>query len=211
MVFVADEIPPELKRIVEFLNQQMDPAEVLAVEIKQYVGPNLRTLVPRVIGQTAEAQQKKGVTGAGTGRQWNESSFFEELATRHGNTEVATARKILDWAKVKMPEIWWGKGKQSGSFIPVLAHNGTRYQVFGVWTYAVFEFRFQYMKSEPPFNEEAKRLEALRRYSQALGVSLPEDYIHRRQSVPLSSLKDEATLQRFLAVLDWVVQEIKSM
>ena len=33
--FVADEIPSELRRIVEFLNQQMDPAEVLAVEIKQ--------------------------------------------------------------------------------------------------------------------------------------------------------------------------------
>ncbi len=37
LIFVADEIPTELRRIVEFLNQQMDPAEVLAVEIKQYV------------------------------------------------------------------------------------------------------------------------------------------------------------------------------
>ena len=55
MVFVADEIPPELRRIVEFLNAHMDPVEVLAVEIKQYVGEGLRTLVPRVVGQTAEA------------------------------------------------------------------------------------------------------------------------------------------------------------
>ena len=30
MVFVADEIPTELRRIVEFLNEQMDPAEVLS-------------------------------------------------------------------------------------------------------------------------------------------------------------------------------------
>src|SRR5687767_5852594 len=37
LVFVADEIPPELRRIVEFLNQQMDPAEVIAIEIRQYV------------------------------------------------------------------------------------------------------------------------------------------------------------------------------
>ena len=29
MIFVADVIPPELKRIVEFLNGQMQPAEVL--------------------------------------------------------------------------------------------------------------------------------------------------------------------------------------
>src|SRR5262245_57471571 len=32
LVFLADEIPRELRRIVEFLNGQMDPAEVLAVE-----------------------------------------------------------------------------------------------------------------------------------------------------------------------------------
>src|SRR5262249_49565633 len=38
MVFVADTIPPELCRIVEFLNGQMDPAEVLAVEVKQFTG-----------------------------------------------------------------------------------------------------------------------------------------------------------------------------
>src|SRR5690606_24963339 len=43
LVFVADEIPEELRRVVEFLNEQMDPAEVLAVEIKQYLGQGLRT------------------------------------------------------------------------------------------------------------------------------------------------------------------------
>src|SRR6266508_697252 len=34
LVFVADRIPPELRRVIEFLNAQMDPAEVLGVEIK---------------------------------------------------------------------------------------------------------------------------------------------------------------------------------
>jgi hypothetical protein len=48
LVFVADEIPPELQRVVEFLNGQMDPAEVLAVEVRQFVGRGLKTLVPRV-------------------------------------------------------------------------------------------------------------------------------------------------------------------
>ncbi len=34
MVFVADVIHPELKRIVEFLNAQMSPAEVIALELR---------------------------------------------------------------------------------------------------------------------------------------------------------------------------------
>ena len=56
MVFVADKIPQELQRIVEFLNEQTDPAEVLAVELKQFVGGGVRTLVPRVLGLTAAAR-----------------------------------------------------------------------------------------------------------------------------------------------------------
>ena len=39
LVFVADEIPRELRRVVEFLNEQM-VAEVIAIEVKQYVGPD---------------------------------------------------------------------------------------------------------------------------------------------------------------------------
>src|SRR5258707_4626638 len=60
LLFVADEIPTELQRIVEFLNEQMGRTEVLAVEIKQFIGKGQTGLVPRVIGQTAKAQDKKG-------------------------------------------------------------------------------------------------------------------------------------------------------
>lgn len=60
MLFVADEIPSELRRIIEFLNTQMEPAQVLGVEVKQFVGEGMRSLVPRVYGQTEEAKGKKG-------------------------------------------------------------------------------------------------------------------------------------------------------
>ena len=53
LLFVADDIPDPLERIVEFLNAQMARIEVLAVEIKQFKGDSRQTLVPRVIGRTA--------------------------------------------------------------------------------------------------------------------------------------------------------------
>ncbi|MBA3355608.1 MAG: DUF4268 domain-containing protein [Pyrinomonadaceae bacterium] len=65
LLFIADEIPTKLQRIVEFLNEQMNPAEVLAIEIKQFVGQGLRGLVPRVIGQTAEAIEKSPISEVG--------------------------------------------------------------------------------------------------------------------------------------------------
>ena len=48
LLFVADLTPVELRRIVEFLNEQMDPAEVLAVELRQFESQDLKVLVPTV-------------------------------------------------------------------------------------------------------------------------------------------------------------------
>lgn len=54
MLFVADAVPRELRSIVEFLNDQMQRPEVLALEIKQYANAGLRILVPRIIEQSAK-------------------------------------------------------------------------------------------------------------------------------------------------------------
>jgi hypothetical protein len=63
LLFVADRLSPELRRIIEFLNSQMSLTEVLGVEVRQFSGRSgdqqLTTLVPRVIGQTEEAKDKK--------------------------------------------------------------------------------------------------------------------------------------------------------
>lgn len=63
MLFVADHIPRELRRIVEFLNEQMNPAVVLALELRQFAtegtGSATRTIVPVVFGQTERAAQEK--------------------------------------------------------------------------------------------------------------------------------------------------------
>jgi hypothetical protein len=132
LLFVADEIPAELRRIVEFLNQQMDPAEVLAIEIKQYTGTGVSTLVPTVVGQTAEAQQRKAGPISAR-RQWDEPSFFQTLQDTRTAPEIEAARRILDWARAHVTQIWWGKGQRTGSFVPTVHHDGTDHQLFAVY------------------------------------------------------------------------------
>lgn len=206
MVFVADVIPPELRRIVEFLNGQMDPAEVLAVEVKQYAGKGLRTLVPRVIGQTAAADGNKGA-GGGQGRQWDERQFMEDLRTRRGSSEMEVARSILEWAKARGLRVWWGKGQQHGSFFPMLDHGGRSYSSISVWTSGGIEMQFQHMNAGS-FSAMEKRAE-LREWLIAIpGIELPEDALRRRPSFPLTPLVDADARRRFLDVLDWVVEEI---
>lgn len=55
LLFVADHVPAELQRVIEFLNEQMNPAEVLGIELRHFSGGGLRTLVPRVVGRTAQS------------------------------------------------------------------------------------------------------------------------------------------------------------
>jgi hypothetical protein len=125
LVFVADEIPAELRRIIEFLNQQMDPVEVLGVEIRQFVGGGVTSLIPRVIGQTAGAERRKGTSTAT--RKWNEADFLETLGAR-SSVEADVARSILDWAKSRNLRLAWGGGATDGSLFPMLDHSaGTQY------------------------------------------------------------------------------------
>lgn len=65
LVFVADLIPDELLRIVEFLNEQMSQAEVFAVEVKQYRadGHDDLVIVPRLLGRTGATAAKSASGG----------------------------------------------------------------------------------------------------------------------------------------------------
>jgi hypothetical protein len=206
MIFVADEIPSELQRVVEFLNEQMDPAEVLALEIKQFYGDQLKTLVPRVIGLTSDAKIKKG-TG-GEQKQWDEKSFFERLDNKQGEI----ARKILNWAKINMPRIWWGKGSKDGSFIPVLDMNGIGYYAIAVRTgYKIphIQIQFQPLSNRPPFDLDNLRLEFLNRLNKIPGIDLPAEAINKYPSFQLIKLTDDNVLRDFIEVLNWIVSQIK--
>jgi len=65
LVFFADAIPPELQRIIEFLNDQMTTTEVLGVEVRKYTSEALTAFVPRVLGVTSEAQDVKNSAARG--------------------------------------------------------------------------------------------------------------------------------------------------
>ena len=110
LLFVADGIPDELTRVVEFLNEQMPRIDVLAVEIKQFQGATGSTLVPRVIGRTAEAVAASvRRSGSGPTFRHNEESLIQSfsdpqiqqaatrlfaVARKHGATFSGSTRSV---------------------------------------------------------------------------------------------------------------------
>lgn len=207
LVFVADEIPSELRRVVEFLNVQMNPAEVIAIEVKQYVAEGHKTLVPRFIGQTAAAETKK--RAGGPGRRWNEESFFPLLEEKAGPDAVRAARTLFDWATANNLRMDWGSGKVHGSFIPVLVVGKSHGYPLVCYTYGGVEVNFQFMTA-PPFDDYDLRRELLARLNKLPGVSIPDDAITRRPRIELALLgRDETMLRDFIAIFDWFCEKIR--
>ena len=206
LLFVADVIPSPLLRVIEFLNRFMDPVQVLGVEVHQYVGDGLQTLVPRLVGDTAATQGKSARTTRPS-RQWDEESFFAALRVGHGDEACGVARRMLEWATPRATRVFWGKGTQNGSFVPVLRHRGADHQMFAVWTSGTVELYFQYYQYKEPFADEGKRRELLARVNAIDGVEVPADAIARRPGISLHTLRG-AALEAFLAVYQWVIDEI---
>jgi hypothetical protein len=106
LIFAADAIPPDLRRIVEFMNEQMSPTEMVALEIRQYAedGGRQNTLVSRVFGWTAAAQRRKGGGGSPQAK-WTWEDFrrmlpapqFEVARALARELDAAVVQRGLDW------------------------------------------------------------------------------------------------------------------
>lgn len=204
MLFIADKIPKELQRIIEFLNEQMSPAEVLGVEIKQFGTENLKTLVPRVIGRTSFAQVKKGQR---TYNKWNDETFFTELKRTSGSLSVNIVKKLVEYFDNKVSELWYGKGNKLGSIVPILELNGTNHFIFTMWTDGKIEIPFQWFKKKKAFSNIEKRVELMDRLNKIKGFEIRDEKLDKRPNISIELLKDKSEFDKFTSVFDWMLDE----
>ncbi len=111
LIFVADHLPKELRRVIEFLNEQMSKAEVLGIELTQYVGSEFKALVPRVIGLTEAIRQAK--PGAAPSRK---HTTMKEFLSNCPDELREFFTQALAQAEERGMHIYWGtKGFSIGT------------------------------------------------------------------------------------------------
>jgi hypothetical protein len=207
LVFVADSVPSELRRIVEFLNGQMTQTEVLAIEVKQYRDSSGQheTLVPRVLGQTEAA---KNVKSGGAAQRWTRDMILQQIRENRGEGEEHIARRLFEWVASRGDlHEWFGTGKKDGSF-QAGYYDSKRYLFpFALYGYGRIEIQFQYMMRRPPFDTETLRRDLVERLNAIPGVSIDGDQITKRPSIALESLAPAGALEQFTATMDWALTQ----
>jgi hypothetical protein len=213
MIIIANKFPNELQRIVEllveFLSVQMNPAKVLAPEIKQYKEQGLKAFISRISEQLAESQQKF-FSAMCIEPEWDEPTaftFFRELEEVDSDNLSDIVRSILRWADSKKLYIYPGLGNIK-SFFLVLLHNEKSYQLLSVQSSGLCEICFQYA-NKSPFDAREKRIELLNRLNSIEGLSISLNAINGRSTISLSILENESAIKRFLEIFTWLIEEIK--
>lgn len=117
LVFVADVIPVELRSVVEFLNEQMERTEVLALEVRQYreIGGDRVTLVPRLIGSTQAARQTKRVSSSRPTGGWTDADLFAAMRERNQPAVAERMIELCEWFREQGARESGGAGKRGPS------------------------------------------------------------------------------------------------
>lgn len=87
--------------------------------------------------------------------------------------------------------------------------GGSTFYLVSAWTYGRVEVQFKMLSNEPPFDDEDKRVEVLRRLNQIAGVSLERGAIEKRPSISLATLATGDAVSKLCTALEWVIEEAR--
>lgn len=211
LLFVADTIPTELRRIIEFLNEVMTPTEALAVEIRQFTGEGVRALVPRVTGQTEARRQAKQIPQMRPGRvAMEEETFLNAVRThadRDGNV-LQAVREILAWSRKADLDLTFEtttRGPQClirlpGSVALLQMENSAR----ATWLCMTA------LRRRAPFDREEVRDSLREKLVGIPGFSLSRAGMTGWPRINLSELVRGGQLTEFIKVMNWTVDQWRS-
>lgn len=161
MVFVADEIPSELARIIEFLNEQMR-ADVRGVELGWFESDaGVTALAPRIIGETERAQSSKANRS-----ELSPVSREDWISQNIPHDQQASAQHFVDLVT------------EAGGHAEVTRAQGSIIAVFDQGDRTLFPMKMtrngvqlclQYIRSYPGFEEEGARAQLYQELETAVG------------------------------------------
>jgi hypothetical protein len=201
MIWVADVIPNELRRIVEFLNEQMSPAEALAVEMRQFLGDEgTIVLAPRQLGSTVALKARKRTGSSSGARHLTHEEIASAIEESAGVDAAAFTRRLKQWTDERGAKSWCAREW----IVFVDAGKDWYFPLFYVLVTGHIRFRLGAIRrGGGPMASEDMRDQLLERLN-LLGVSA-ESTIHSAPKLAITDLIENGLEQRFLELTAWML------
>jgi hypothetical protein len=204
---VADEIPAELRRIIEYLNDQLGDSRFLALEVPQFrAADRVTTLVPQIVAGSLEPPVKQA--SSRPSGQWDADRIIAAIEEKGEPGAADAARSLLQWASDRRLGIRFGRGSEWGTatlFVPLPGEP----RVVTIWVPGTLGWQFGAYKA--PFDSVERRRELLAKITAINGIrwttgsppTAPEKY----PAAYLAPFAAAGPLRQLTDVLDWLVLE----
>jgi hypothetical protein len=202
LIFLADRLSPEVRRIIEFLNLQFQSAEVIGIELRQWqTAEGLRALVPTVLGGSARSEAK---SGAVRGKRLTADEYLVALRNRNSVEVAAGVEEVMRWCTDQGGFVTYGRSPQyPGCFLNWTNPSGLSAWPVEIFAYGTIELLLPTLQNRPPFDNSLLRTKLRELVSNIEGVTLPST---PRPPFPIEILGSAVSRGQFLDVLTWFVQ-----
>jgi len=161
LIIASDKIPPELRRIIEFLNDA-SVFDIFGVEMRYFAAKdnNYRILAPHLVGLSETTKDRKAKNTS----KWDYDRFFETIQSNCSSDKVNIAQELFEFGKaISEREVEWGFGKERGSYTARLVIGKERFSLFSVYTSGEFSINIGWNGNR----------------QKELGIKVSEKYIRR--------------------------------
>ncbi|MGB9693388.1 MAG: hypothetical protein ACPLYF_00935, partial [Fervidobacterium sp.] len=196
LIIVVDEINEDLRRTIRYLNECSESAFSLhALELKRFQYDKIEVLVPHLYGASIKPLTERERV------QWTEEQFFKVFEERNKPEIVDIVKELYNWSSNTADRIWFGTGKETGSFTFHYLKEGKTISVFTIYTNGKLALNYGWMRSQLP--EEI--IKEFHRMIQEIPTlqHIPADF-SKWPSVRVDALSYEENLNKFKNAVLWL-------
>lgn len=151
LIIAADRIPDGLRRIIEFLDQQMN-IEIYGVEINKYRSDNRYFLTTSIIENSLKDRQRPPYSVRQTAT-WTRESFLDRVDNTMGEEAAKAADSLIRCSEDLGLTVSFGSGSALANFIPK-KDGKTVYQLGQIKTHFDVQLVYDWLKKLPGYKGE---------------------------------------------------------
>lgn len=206
LVIAVDDLNDQLRQSIEYLNAHSVGYSIHALELDYFADAELEVLVPKLHGAPS-VRRPPPPRG-----QWDAQRFFEDAGKRQlSDQAIRLTQELLELAEAVGDRVFWGTGKDTGSFTLHFSLAGKVVSLYTVWSNGRIQLNYGWMRDRVPNDVLDELVRRMRDIPGFRTFKVAED----RRSWPTTDLArafpTDSDLQRFKDHVLWLKEQVRRL